>query len=110
MFLMYLFFAAIGCGTDATSFLVSALILFFYGLMIIGIHLLVLIAVSRFFRVDIAEVVIASAAALVGPAPAAAIASARQWPSLVTPGLMCGIFGYAIANFIGVAIGSWLAG
>ena len=110
MLLMYLFFAAIGCGTDATSFLGSALILFFYGLMIIGVHLLVLIAVSRFFKLDIAEVVIASAAALVGPAPAAAIASARQWPSLVTPGLMCGIFGYAIANFVGVAIGSWLAG
>lgn len=110
MLLMYLFFAAIGCGTDATSFLGSALVLFFYGLTIIGIHLLVVIAVSRFFRLDLAEVVIASAAALVGPAPAAAIASARQWPSLVTPAVMCGIFGYAIANFIGVAIGSWLGG
>lgn len=110
MLLMYLFFAAIGCGTDATSFLGSALILFFYGLIIIGIHLLVLIVVSRVFRLDLAEVVIASAAALVGPAPAAAIASARQWPSLVTPAVMCGIFGYAIANFIGVAIGTWLGG
>ena len=110
MLLMYLFFAVIGCTTDATSFLGSALILFFYGLTIIGIHLLVVIAVSRFFRLDLAEVVIASAAALVGPAPAAAIASARQWPTLVTPAVMCGIFGYAIANFIGVAIGSWLGG
>ena len=110
MLLMYLFFAAIGCGTDATSFLGSALVLFFYGLTIIGIHLLVVIVVSRFFRLDLAEVVIASAAALVGPAPAAAIASARQWPTLVTPAVMCGIFGYAIANFIGVAIGSWLGG
>ena len=110
MLLMYLFFAAIGCGTDATSFLGSALVLFFYGLTIIGIHLLMVIAVSRFFRLDLAEVVIASAAALVGPAPAAAIASARQWPTLVTPAVMCGIFGYAIANFIGVAIGSWLGG
>ena len=110
MLLMYLFFAAIGCGTDATSFLGSALVLFFYGLTIIGIHLLVVITVSRFFRLDLAEVVIASAAALVGPAPAAAIASARQWPTLVRPAVMCGIFGYAIANFIGVAIGSWLGG
>ena len=110
MLLMYLFFAAIGCGTDATSFLGSALVLFFYGLTIIGIHLLVVITVSRFFRLDLAEVVIASAAALVGPAPAAAIASARQWPTLVTPAVMCGIFGYAIANFIGIAIGSWLGG
>ena len=68
------------------------------------------ITVSRFFRLDLAEVVIASAAALVGPAPAAAIASARQWPTLVTPAVMCGSFGYAIANFIGIAIGSWLGG
>lgn len=110
MLLMYLFFAAIGCTTDATSFLGSAVILFVYGLMIIVIHLVSVVLISRLFHLDLAEVVIASAAALVGPAPAAAIASARRWPTLVTPAVMCGIFGYAVANFIGVAIGSSLGG
>lgn len=110
MLLMYLFFAAIGCSTDATSFLGSAVILFVYGLMIIVIHLVSVVLISRLFHLDLAEMVIASAAALVGPAPAAAIASARRWPTLVTPAVMCGIFGYAVANFIGVAIGSSLGG
>ena len=74
--------------------------------MMIVSHLVSVVLISRLFHLDLAEVVIASAAALVGPAPAAAIASARRWPTLVTPAVMCGIFGYAVANFIGVAIGS----
>ncbi len=108
MLIMYLFFAMIGCSTDATSFLTSAVVLFFYGLTIIGVHLLIIICIARLFKIDLAEMLIASAAAMVGPAPAAAIASARNWPMLVTPGIMCGIFGYAIANFIGVFIGKLL--
>ena len=110
MMIMYLFFAAIGCSTDAVSFIGSAMILFFFGLFIILIHLFVALACAKVFKVDLAEILIASAAALVGPAPAAAIASARNWPTLVTPGIMVGIFGYAIANFIGVGIGNWLGG
>lgn len=108
MLIMYVFFAAIGCGTDATSFVGSALVLFFFGLTIVLVHIIVVIVCARLFKIDLAEMLIASAAAMVGPAPAAAIASARNWPMLVTPGIMCGIFGYAIANFIGVAIGTWL--
>ena len=39
-----------------------------------------------------------------GPAPAAAIASARGWYPLVTPGVMCAIFGKSIGTFIGVGV------
>jgi uncharacterized membrane protein len=104
MLIMFVFFAAIGCSTDATAFLGTAVVLFFYGLIIIFVHLAVVLAAARLFRIDLAEMIIASAAAMVGPAPAAAIASARGWSHLVTPALMCGVFGYAIANFIGVAV------
>ena len=55
-----------------------------------------------------ANAAIASGAALVGPAPTAAIASSKGWRHLITPGIMCGIFGYAIATFIGVSITAFL--
>ncbi len=104
MLLMYLFFAAVGAGTNATIFLSDAFNLFVYGMFIIIVHLVIILLVAKIFKVDLADAIIASAAALVGPAVTAAIAISRGWRNLITPGIMCGIFGYAIATFIGVAI------
>ncbi len=109
MLCMYLFFAAIGASTNASAFLESAVILFFFGCFIIAVHLVVVLTVARLLKVELAEAIVASGAALVGPAATAAIASARGWRSLVTPGIMCGIFGYAIATFLGVALTRVLA-
>ena len=104
LLLMYLFFAIVGAGTDMSQFAGAAFVLFFYGLFIIGVHLLITFILAKLFRFDLEETVVASAAALVGPAVTAALATSRGWKHLVTPGIMCGIFGYAIASFIGVAI------
>ncbi len=104
MLLMYLFFAVVGAGTNATIFLSSAFNLFLYGLFIIFVHLTIVLTFAKVFKVDLADAIIASGAALVGPAVTAAIAISRGWRNLVTPGIMCGIFGYAIATFIGVAV------
>ena len=104
MLLMYLFFAAVGAGTSATLFLSSAFNLFLYGMFIIIVHLTIVLVFAKVFKVDLADAIIASGAALVGPAVTAAIAISRGWRHLVTPGIMCGILGYAIATFIGVVI------
>ena len=104
LLLMYLFFAVVGAGTDMSVFLGSAITLFFYGMFIIIIHLAVTLLLAKIFKFDLKETIIASAAALVGPAVTAAIATSRNWRELVTPGIMCGIFGYAIATFVGVTI------
>jgi len=39
-------------------------------------------------------------------APAAALAASKGWKALVTPGILVGVFGYAIATFLGVALTS----
>ena len=104
MIVMYLFFAAVGCGTDALAFVDSALNLFLYSVVILAVHLTVVLLAARLLKIDLAEAIVAAGAALVGPAPTAAIAAARGWKALVTPGIMCGILGYAIGTFIGVAV------
>jgi uncharacterized membrane protein len=104
MLLMYVFFAAVGAGTDANFFYSSALILFAYGMFIIITHLLIVLTAAKLMKVDLDEAIVASAAALVGPAVTAAIASSKGWRTLVTPGIMCGIFGYVIGTFIGVSV------
>jgi uncharacterized membrane protein len=109
MLFMYIFFAVVGAGTNATIFLSSAFYLFLYGMVIIFVHLTIVLLFARLFKVDLADAIVASGAALVGPAVTAAIAISRGWRNLVTPGIMCGIFGYAIATFVGVAITKMLS-
>ncbi|MDO6710631.1 DUF819 family protein [Aliiglaciecola sp. 2_MG-2023] len=107
--LMYLFFAVVGIGTDMSVFIGAAIKLFFYGMFIIFIHLTVTFLLAKWFKFDLKETLVASAAALVGPAVTAAIATSNNWRTLVTPGIMCGILGYAIATFIGVTVTTFLS-
>jgi uncharacterized membrane protein len=109
MLLMYLFFVAVGAGTDAISFIASAFHLFVYGMLIIFIHLALVLLSARLLKIDLAEAIVASAAALVGPAVTAAIATSKGWKHLVTPGIMCGVFGYVIGTFIGVTVTAMLS-
>ena len=110
VFAMYVFFAAIGAGTDAVSFIESAPILLVYGIIILVVHITVVIIGAKLFKIDLAQAVIGSGAAFVGAGPTAAIATAHGWKQLVTPGIMCGVLGYVIATFIGVALSGALGG
>lgn len=49
------------------------------------------------------RLLVASSAAIGGPATAAALAKANGWHSLVAPSLIVGNLGYAIATFLGIA-------
>lgn len=108
MLCMYAFFAMIGAGTDAIGFLKSAPILFVYCAYMIAVHFVVLLIGGRVFKIHLAPLMIGSAAAIVGAAVAAAIATTKGWKTLITPGITIGILGYVIANFIGIAIFKWL--
>ena len=72
--------------------------------VMVVVHLLLLIAIGSWWKLDLAEVLIASNACILGPAPAAALAAGRGWQALVAPGILVGMFGYAIATFIGIAL------
>ena len=109
MLCMYAFFAMIGAGTDAVTFLHEAPILFVYCTFMLVVQFVVVLLAARLFKFDLADVVIGSGAAIVGPAAAAGIAIAKGWKVLVTPGIAMGMLGKVIANFIGVAIAKWLS-
>jgi uncharacterized membrane protein len=109
MLCMYAFFAMIGAGTDALGFIQSAPILFVYCVFMLVVHFIVVLLAARLFRFDLAEVIIGSGAAIVGPAAAAGIAMAKGWKTLITPAIALGMFGKVIANFIGIAIVKWLS-
>ncbi len=59
---------------------------------------------KKFWRMAVApqRLLVASSAAIGGPATAAALAKSVRWESLVAPGLLVGNIGYAVATFIGL--------
>jgi uncharacterized membrane protein len=109
MLCMYAFFAMIGAGTDARGFITAAPILFVYCVFMLVVHFVVWLVIARFVKFDLAEWIIGSGAAIVGPAASAGIASAKGWKTLITPAITIGMFGYVIANFVGIAIYRWLS-
>jgi uncharacterized membrane protein len=106
--LMQVFFATIGASASVELVLEHGMMLFVFAVGILSIHLLTILLAGRILKLDLAEIVIASNANMGGPASAAAMAVARRWETLVIPAILCGTFGYAIATFIGVAVGHWL--
>jgi uncharacterized membrane protein len=106
--LMQVFFAAIGASANVLVVLKFGPILFLFAALILFVHLMFLLVAGKIFKLDLAEIVIASNANMGGPTTAAAMAVARKWRALVIPAILCGTLGYAVATFIGVAIGYWL--
>ena len=109
MLFMYAFFAMVGAGTDAVTFIHSAPVLFFYCTFMLIVQFIVVLLVAKLLRWDLADVIIGSGAAIVGSAASAGIAMAKGWKSHVTAGIAMGMLGKVIANFIGIAIFRWLS-
>ena len=106
--LMMVFFAVIGASANIGVVVREGPMLFVFAGLILTIHLVVILGAGKLFKLDLAEIVIASNANMGGPTTAAAMASARHWTALVTPAILCGTLGYAVATFIGAAVGNWL--
>lgn len=106
--LMYVFFACIGAGADVAEVIDAALPILAFIIVMVGVHLILIVIGGRLFRLDLAEVMIASNACILGPAPAAALAASKGWKALVAPGILIGMLGYAVATFIGVALATLL--
>ena len=107
-FFMYLFFVTIGASANVRELAADAMVLVPYAVIIITCHLLVLMAGTKLLKIDLAEALVASNACIMGPATAAAIAAGQGWRHLVTPGVLIGVLGYVVANFLGVAVTEFL--
>jgi uncharacterized membrane protein len=100
----FVFFAAIAAGANLQAMVEIAPILVVVVIILLSVHLVVLLGVGRLFRLTIPELVTASNAAVLGATTAPALAAARGWHDLVTPGVLVGVLGYALGTFAGTAV------
>ena len=102
--LAFVFFAAIAAGANLVAMVKIAPLLIVLVVILLSVHLVVLLTVGRLFRLTLPELVTASNAAVLGATTAPALAAARGWHDLVTPGVLVGVLGYALGTFTGTAI------
>ena len=108
MVLMFIFFVSLGASANVMALIASGPIMFLYAIVVVAIHAVILFGLGKVFKFTLPELVTASNACILGPATAAGLAANKGWTSLVTPGILVGVLGYAIANFIGIGIGNFL--
>lgn len=103
--LMQIFFATVGANGSVHNVIKTAPALFFFSLAQIAVHLGIIIGVGRLFKFEMREILLASNANVGGPTTAGGMATAKGWRTLLVPSILVGIFGIAIATFLGIAIG-----
>ena len=103
-FFMYMFFVTIGAGADVATIAGVALPYVVLICLAVAIFFVLILVVGRALRLDLAELMVAANACILGPATAAALAAGQGWKDLVTPGMLTGVLGYSVGTFVGVAV------
>jgi len=104
LWLMYIFLAVIGASTNLNDMLHAGPAILGFYMIIIVVHFVFLVALAKLFKLDVYEVIISSAANIMGPSVAAPMAASLGQKKLITPGILIGILGYIIGTFIGVTV------
>ncbi|MCR8923716.1 DUF819 family protein [Dasania sp. GY-MA-18] len=102
--LSFVFFAAIAAGADVVAMVQVAPLLIALVLILLSMHFVVTFTLGRWLGLSMPELITASNAAILGATTAPALAAAKGWNNLITPGILVGVFGYALGTFVGTFI------
>lgn len=107
---LHFFFVLIGIHSRVSEILSVGVEVFYFTLVVVGVHGLVVFGVGRLLRWDLGTLSVASQAAVGGPSSALAVAVSREWKGLVLPGIIVGLLGYALGTYTGFGVAYALRG
>ena len=109
LWMMYIFLAVIGAASNLQDMLHVGLPVLGFYLIIMFFHFFFLLFLAKLFKLDVYEVIVSSAANIMGPSVAAPMAASLGQKKMVTPAIFFGILGYVVGTFIGVSIAMYLS-
>ena len=101
---LHFFFVLIGILSRVSEIAAVGFEIFYFTLTVVGVHGIWVLGLGKLFRLDIGTIFVASQAAVGGPSSALAVAIAREWRHLVLPGVVMGLFGYAVGTYLGFGV------
>lgn len=107
---LHFFFVLIGIHSRISEILAVGVEVFYFTLVVVGVHGLVVFGIGRLLRWDLGSLSVASQAAVGGPSSALAVAVSREWKGLVLPGIIVGLLGYALGTYLGFSVAYLLRG
>lgn len=105
---LHLFLAIMGVASRVSEILRVGADVFWFTATVVAVHGLLTFGLARLARLDIETTSVASQAAVGGPSSALALAVGRDWKALVLPGVVVGLLGYALGNYLGLGIAYWV--
>jgi len=100
----FVFFGAIAAGADVGELIASFPMIMLFIAVLVGVHGVVAFTLAKFARLSLPEIIIASNASILGATTAPALAAAKGWRDLVTPGVLVGVLGYALGTILGTLV------
>ncbi|KAL4575826.1 hypothetical protein LXL04_011913 [Taraxacum kok-saghyz] len=102
------FFAVLGASGSVWNVVMVAPSIFVFALIQVSVHVVVVVGIGKLVGLDMKLLVLASNANIGGPTTASGMATAKGWGSLVVPGILVGIFGISIANYVAYFFGTFV--
>jgi uncharacterized membrane protein len=103
-YLLLIFAVAVGAMADFRELLASSSTIFFYLGTMLGISIILQFGLAAIFRIDADTSIITSAAGIFGPAFIGPVAEGIRNRQVIVPGITMGLLGYAIGNYLGLAV------
>jgi len=105
----FLLMFSIGMGLCFDISAVSNSLILLGMLMVIQFGTVLLhIIMAKIWKIDYHTMIITSTAGVFGPAFIIPVANALHNDEIILPGILCGILGYAIGNYLGIGVGQLL--
>ena len=105
IYLILVFCLVFASMADISMFSLESLPILIYIILVVPGALLLHGILSKLFRVDVDNFLIISVALSMSPPFVPAVASALKNREIILPGMIIGLLGYAMGNYIGILVG-----